>query len=89
MYLSNRVLNEEIEYVLQRRNLEDQIGNLLPMPSLLLKRAYKRDCNNEEEVLEDGENYSREDADMGATKKKNGVKIKRMKKVLIQIFIIF
>ena len=91
MYLSNRVLNEEIEYVLQRRNLEDQIGNLLPMPSLLLKRAYKRDCGDEEGVLEDVVSlYSREDADMGATKKKkNGVKIKRMKKVLIQIFIIF
>ena len=27
IYLSNRVLNEEIEYVLQRRNLENQLGN--------------------------------------------------------------
>ena len=70
MYLSNRVLNEEIEYVLQRRNLEDQIGNSLPMPSLLLKRAYKRDCNNEEEDLEDGDNYSSEDADMGTARNK-------------------
>ena len=63
IYLSNRELNEEIEYVLQRRNLENQIGNSLPMPSLLLKRAYKRDCNNEDEALEDGDNYEEIDED--------------------------
>ena len=65
IYLSNRVLNEEIEYVLQRRNLENQLGNSLPIPSLLLKRAYKRDCVNEEEKLEGGENYEREEAQLG------------------------
>ena len=48
IYLSNRVLNEEIQYVLQRRNLETQLGNSLPMPSLLLNRAFKRDCENED-----------------------------------------
>ena len=66
IYLSNRVLNEEIQYVLQRRTLENQIGNSLPMPSLLLKRKYKRDCENEEEKLEKGNEYDRRDADMGA-----------------------
>jgi hypothetical protein len=70
MYLSNRVLNEEIEYVLQRRNLENQLGNSLLMPSLLLKRAYKRDCNNEEEALEAGDNYDRESEYMEKVKKK-------------------
>ena len=69
IYLSNRVLNEEIEYVLQRRNLENQLGNSLPMPSLLLKRSYKRDCINEEEDLEAGDNYKKEDADMGRKKR--------------------
>ena len=59
------VLNEEIQYVLQRRTLENQIGNSLPMPSLLLKRKYKRDCENEEEKLEKGNEYDRRDADMG------------------------
>ena len=66
IYLSNRILNEEIEYVLQRRNLENQMGNSLPMPSLLLKRAYKRDCQNEEEKLEKGNEYRKMDADMGS-----------------------
>ena len=65
IYLSNRVLNEEMQYVLQRKNLEDQLGNSLQMPSLLLKRAYKRDCINEEEKLEKGNEYQRMDADMG------------------------
>ena len=65
IYLSNRILNEEIQYVLQRKELENQLGNSLPLPSLLLKRAYKRDCQNEEEKLEKGNQYKREDADMG------------------------
>jgi len=65
IYLSNRILNEEIQYVLQRQELENQLGNSLPMPSLLLKRAYKRDCQNEEEKLEKGNEYKRQEADMG------------------------
>ena len=65
IYLSNRILNEEIQYVLQRKNLDNQIGNCLPLPSLLLKRAYKRDCENEEEKLEKGNEYKRMEADMG------------------------
>ena len=65
IYLSNRILNEEIEYVLQRRTLENQMGNSLPTPSLLLKRAYKRDCENEEEKLEKGNEYKKMDADLG------------------------
>ena len=66
IYLSNRILNEEIQYVLQRQEMENQLGNSLPMPSLLLKRAYKRDCQNEEEKLAKGNEYKRQDADMGA-----------------------
>ncbi len=65
IYLSNRILNEEIQYVLQRKNLDNQIGNCLPLPSLLLKRAYKRDCQNEEEKLEKGNEYKRMEADIG------------------------
>jgi hypothetical protein len=70
IYLSNRVLNEEIEYILQRRNFENQLGNSLQMPSLLLKRAYKRDCENEEEKLEEGAEYEKIDAKMGNRKPK-------------------
>lgn len=39
IYLSNRILNEEIQYVLQRQEMENQLGNSLPMPSLLLKKS--------------------------------------------------
>ena len=66
IYLSNRVLNEEIQYVLQRRNLDNQMGNSLPMPSLLLKRAYKKDCTNEDEKLEKGDEYHRMEEAMGS-----------------------
>ena len=65
IYLSNRILNEEIQYVLQRQEKENQLGNSLPLPSLLLKRAFKRDCENEEENLEKGNEYKRQDEDMG------------------------
>ena len=66
IYLSNRVLNEEIQYVLQRRNLDNQMGNSLPMPSLLLKRAYKKDCTNEDEKLEKGDEYHKMEEAMGS-----------------------
>ena len=65
IYLSNRILNEEMQYVLQRKNLDNQLGNSLPMPSLLLKRAYKTKCENEEERLEKGNEYKKMEADMG------------------------
>ena len=64
IYLSNRILNEEIQYVLQRRNLDSYLGNSLPMPSLLLKRAYKSPCENEEEKLEKGNEYKKMEAEM-------------------------
>jgi hypothetical protein len=59
IYLSNRILNEEMQYVLQRKNLDNQLGNSLPMPSLLLKRTYKTRCENEEERLEKGNEYKK------------------------------
>ena len=66
IYLSNRILNEEIQYVLQRRNIDSHLGNSLPMPSLLLKRAYKSECENEEEKLEKGNEYKKMEGDMGS-----------------------
>ena len=49
IYLSNRILNEEIQYVLQRRNYDDLMGNSLEMPSLLLKRQFTKSSSIEEE----------------------------------------
>ena len=47
-----------MEYVLNRKNYEEQIGNTLPIPSLLLKRSYIQDCYNEEEKLDKEEDYN-------------------------------
>ena len=71
IYLSNRILNEEIQYALQRRNLENQLGNSLPIPSLLLKRAYKKDCENEEEKLEKGNEYKKIEEDIDYSRESN------------------
>ena len=38
----NKRLNEEMEYVLFRKNYGEQISNTLPFPYLLLKKSYKR-----------------------------------------------
>jgi len=59
IYLSNKTLNEEMEYVLLRKNHEEQIGNTLPLPSLLLKRSYIQDCYNEKEKLVEGTDYNK------------------------------
>ncbi len=44
------------------------------MPSLLLKRVFIRDCENEDEQLKQGEEYNREKAIMGGTDTKSGRK---------------
>ena len=62
IYLSNKKLNEEMEYVLLRKQYDTQIGNSLPLPSLLLKRNFQSICKNENEELEDEIDYkSRKD----------------------------
>ena len=75
IYLSNRVLNEEIQYVLQRKNYEDLMGNSLEMPSLLLKRQYTKSSAIEAEKLEKGNVYKKTNAEMAKeSKKKYGAK---------------
>jgi len=64
IFLSNRKLNDEIQYVLDRKNLERQMGNSLEKPSLLLKRKYVRDTQTDKEVLEEGTNYEKREIDM-------------------------
>jgi len=61
IYLSNKTLNEEMEYVLHRKNYGEHIGNTLPFPSLLLKKSYIKDCYNEEEKIEEGEDYHKKE----------------------------
>ena len=55
-----------MQYVLQRRNLDNYLGNFLPMPSLLLKRTFKTEFENEEEKLQKGNEYKKMEADMNA-----------------------
>ena len=62
IYLSNKNISEEIEYALQRKTFEEQIGNSLPLPSLLLKRTLVQECFNENELLkEEGDYQNNED----------------------------
>ena len=42
-YLNNIILNEEIKYVLDRKQYEKKMGNLLEKPSLLLKPQFTKD----------------------------------------------
>lgn len=63
-YLDNRKLNDEIQYVLDRKNLERQMGNSLEKPSLLIKRKFIRDTVTEKEVLEAGTKYEKKDIRM-------------------------
>ena len=58
IYLSNKTLNEEMEYTINRKNNnEDKLGNNLPLPSLLLKRDFIKECDNEEEKLKKEKKY--------------------------------
>ncbi len=71
IYLDSRKLNDEIQYVFDRKNLERHIGNSLEKPSLLLKRKYIRDTVTEKEILEKGTNYEKKNLDMTPQQKRN------------------
>lgn len=71
IYLSNRVMNEEIQYVLNRKNYEASIGNSLEMPSLLLKREFAKETIMEEEVIDKGKQYEKKEANKQDDMKKN------------------
>jgi len=73
IYLSNKTLNEEMEYVLLRKNYGEQVGNTLPLPSLLLKQSYIKDCYNEEEKIEESEDYHQKEDIMGRRHRRGGL----------------
>ena len=75
IYLSNRILNEEIQYVLERKNYDSQIGNSLEMPSLVLKRQFTKESHIENEELAKGTKYEKKDANaQGRSSKKENYK---------------
>ena len=51
-FLSEKLLSDEVNYVLNRKNKENYIGNTLDKPAALLKRHFVRDTNPEQEVLQ-------------------------------------
>jgi hypothetical protein len=63
-YLSNRLLNEEIQYVFDRKYFERFIGNSLERPMLLMKRQYIRDTTTDTENVNKGTEYQYQEADL-------------------------
>ncbi|MGL4948145.1 MAG: hypothetical protein ACRC42_02045, partial [Mycoplasma sp.] len=61
IFLNNKVLSEEIQYVLDRKQYERHLGNSWEKPSLLLKPQFIRDTDTSiREAKEEGE-YSQAD----------------------------
>ena len=47
IYLNNKILSDEMQYILDRKQYEINLGNSLEKPSLLLKPQYIRDATTE------------------------------------------
>lgn len=56
-FISERVLSDELSYIMKRQALEAPIGNTLPKPSILLHRKFIRETKEEDEVLNDGSDF--------------------------------
>lgn len=48
---------DEIRYVFDRKQLENQLGNTLDRPTLLNKRNFVKNTTVEEETLQEGAQY--------------------------------
>ena len=59
-YRSNRVLSDEHVYVNERKNKQTFIGNTLDKPSILLHREKVRETKDDEEVLNQGGDFSQD-----------------------------
>jgi hypothetical protein len=60
-YRSNRVLSDEHVYVNERKSKQTFIGNTLDKPSILLHREKVRETKDDEEVLNKGGDFGRDD----------------------------
>jgi len=56
-YLNNKILSDEMQYVLDRKQYEINLGNSLEKPSLLLKPQYIRDTTTEIKKGKEGEGF--------------------------------
>ena len=59
IYLNNKILSDEIQYVLDRKQYEINLGNSLEKPSLLLKPQFIRDTTTEIKEGREGEGFGR------------------------------
>ena len=56
-YLNNKILSDEMQYVLDRKQYEINLGNSLEKPSLLLKPQFIRDTTTEIKKGKEGEGF--------------------------------
>lgn len=53
-FAGDRKLSDEMRYVLDRKDLEKQLGNSLERPTLLMKRNFVRSTKTDEQTLDQG-----------------------------------
>ena len=80
IYVSERVLSDELSYVLRRNQDSPPIGNTFPKPSILLHRKFIRETKDEEEVLQKGKEFDKDDIDTGLKNQNKRKSRKRKKK---------
>ena len=56
-YLNNKILSDEMQYVLDRKQYEINLGNSLEKPSLLMKPQFIRDTTTEIKKGKEGEEF--------------------------------
>lgn len=71
LYLNNRLLNEEVKYVLDRKDQERYTGNTLEKPSLLMKRQFIRDTTTEIRDAKSGTIYKDAQLSLGVSEDRN------------------
>ena len=57
-YLNDKILHEEIKYVLDRKQYERTLGNSLEKPSLLVKPQFIQDTNTKINEAKEGTGFS-------------------------------
>ena len=58
-YLNNKILSDELQYVLDRKQYEITLGNSLENPSLLLKPQFIRETTNEIQKGKEGTEFEK------------------------------
>ena len=73
-YLNNKILSDEIQYVLDRKQYDISLGNSLDKPSLLLKPQYIQDTHTRIIEGDKGEDFIENLNEKEKTNKKNTIK---------------